>query len=1690
MTPLIPRSRSANAGPDYSNGSHGVTASSSPGAADDLTGLVQSMGLGRSENHMSETEISKVADALRRKLNLEGDTSIYSNLAKEFIRLQIAKSNEAAAAAAAAISPKPSSNLQASIGEEPTWSSDGSSPEHSEHSRNHHHERMTTTTMQDDDHTTSSYTSRHRHLSPAPSVSSLSSSKPRSYFTRTGSNGTLPLTAPSPVQIPKSTVDGSGRDRGRSPARAQSERTQSEVIRTKSRSLTPLGMGNFFGNVVTNGVHRQQSRDERTNTPDRRSASPLAAAIGKMFRRSPAADGSFPTIDTPMAIQHAHQQQQYSHHHHQHLERKTPPLDRRGIPRPNNTVTDPRELLKQSPPPPPPPPPQQQQTRVGSPVSGSPLRFRPIPLPTELAAANDAQRSQQSLPSIVEERMKPAFDDRQGIFNTRSTSEHRQNIINAAAGDVRQGIFVKSASASAHHNFPSVADAPSFDEDNTELQCPSSMSIDSKDTRASSSTTNTTNKPQANKPPFHSPDTRTPPLDRSINRGRSQGRFASKEVQPRSARSLSLQRNTPPLTSPPPTSNTKTKRRSPSPFGMKLFGRTPKASDMVEQMESVSEATSNGVSAGGLSPPRAVKNVHKPTDDEQNETSTDRNELPPSTPNKVARAESSSPAPPPPPPPPPPIVSPGLTPPRSHSLPPGVHIMRRPPLASDRSPVPPSNQVPPTPNTSPAMAEMLGIHSSQPQHQQLLQPALLTASLEEIRFNVGTSNRDLLHKKIVAERNKRSKSASACNRTASADTDEMMSIPPPFRAAPDTSSVRAMDMTPTHLDTMTTTGEDSLTREGSPMEIDEVIPSEAVPPPTSPPPIEFNVGVGERKPHPAGRRLDMGRAKMMRQRRAMPAPQREPVSDDQDDATSTNTVESEQQQQQQQQQAPHPSEHSVPNTEEPSTQPTASMTDHAVPAKESSSSANERMEDADNSGKRGLVNRLREQAKSSYLAKDFRSSVLNYTNAIKVHTTGGTSGRNDVLAVLLSNRAAGLVMIGAYGAAASDCEQALRYVSDSGTELSSDSGPVLRAKLYARMGKSLLKMGQTDQADAAFQNALRVAESTLRLSQEIRDPQTLDQHQNLFSQVMTEATLGKSEARRLRDTLDKLASCARMSSFRNAERRSSVEALSHVNMALATAYGSEDLHDKKVKFLVALKRWREVACHCERLAAELVKLDGVFTEDLAAWQPTPPLPPVRALNPSFFGDTREDEAAGASLKLSPKASADAVLRLPYSLMPHYIRSLRLEERYPCAESAISALEEYVKGHTGIQEQQMRVRFAWLSREKDKINRTKQGRERGDELFRSGDYKLACAQYASCLTIDGEGAVPDPDGENAGGRLHAVLHCNRAASLMAVKRFDDAVKDCTAALHIHARYMKAMLRRGRCYWRLERHDEAIEEYKKWLELVEEARALPSGTIFITPCLFDGPSEVSNDDLAQVKQELEEITKAKEKAETTAKAEESYRHERQRWYNDNFPQSGVGDAQSRREAWYNQKDGAYRRWDSFEGKSPLRSGRSHSANGTHTRDYQSNRSYSWRAPNDSSTKDEGSFRGPGKDEGASKSSTNKDEGTSKSKGSPGSDPSINHYAVLELTMTATDAEIKKAYRKVRDWLMCFVIPVICKDERLTADSFSSQLALKYHPDKNSEPEASEKFRRIKMAYEVLNDEFARRKYDAELRWNRRF
>ena len=69
-------------------------------------------------------------------------------------------------------------------------------------------------------------------------------------------------------------------------------------------------------------------------------------------------------------------------------------------------------------------------------------------------------------------------------------------------------------------------------------------------------------------------------------------------------------------------------------------------------------------------------------------------------------------------------------------------------------------------------------------------------------------------------------------------------------------------------------------------------------------------------------------------------------------------------------------------------------------------------------------------------------------------------------------------------------------------------------------------------------------------------------------------------------------------------------------------------------------------------------------------------------------------------------------------------------------------------------------------------------------------------------------------------------------------------------------------------------------------------------------------------------------------------------------------------------------------------------------------------------------------------------------------PSIDFNTDYYSVLGLSSSATETDIKKAYRT---------------------------LSMKYHPDRNPNKDTTEQFKEIKLAYDILSDKKWRSEYD---------
>lgn len=71
--------------------------------------------------------------------------------------------------------------------------------------------------------------------------------------------------------------------------------------------------------------------------------------------------------------------------------------------------------------------------------------------------------------------------------------------------------------------------------------------------------------------------------------------------------------------------------------------------------------------------------------------------------------------------------------------------------------------------------------------------------------------------------------------------------------------------------------------------------------------------------------------------------------------------------------------------------------------------------------------------------------------------------------------------------------------------------------------------------------------------------------------------------------------------------------------------------------------------------------------------------------------------------------------------------------------------------------------------------------------------------------------------------------------------------------------------------------------------------------------------------------------------------------------------------------------------------------------------------------------------------------------------------NYYQILGLSASSSDGDIKNAWRKA---------------------------AMKFHPDRNKDPQAENKFKEIKLAYETLSDPKLRREHDEKINFSSNF
>jgi len=101
------------------------------------------------------------------------------------------------------------------------------------------------------------------------------------------------------------------------------------------------------------------------------------------------------------------------------------------------------------------------------------------------------------------------------------------------------------------------------------------------------------------------------------------------------------------------------------------------------------------------------------------------------------------------------------------------------------------------------------------------------------------------------------------------------------------------------------------------------------------------------------------------------------------------------------------------------------------------------------------------------------------------------------------------------------------------------------------------------------------------------------------------------------------------------------------------------------------------------------------------------------------------------------------------------------------------------------------------------------KEQGNALFKSREFGEAVEVYSEALDF-----APETDSFKSN---KAVFFSNRAACFMHMEMLEESLEDCTEAIELDPRYVKAYMRRAKVLEQMDQLDEALADLKKVVEI---------------------------------------------------------------------------------------------------------------------------------------------------------------------------------------------------------------------------------------------------------------------------------
>jgi len=395
-------------------------------------------------------------------------------------------------------------------------------------------------------------------------------------------------------------------------------------------------------------------------------------------------------------------------------------------------------------------------------------------------------------------------------------------------------------------------------------------------------------------------------------------------------------------------------------------------------------------------------------------------------------------------------------------------------------------------------------------------------------------------------------------------------------------------------------------------------------------------------------------------------------------------------------------------------------------------------------------------------------------------------------------------------------------------------------------------------------------------------------------------------------------------------------------------------------------------------------------------------------------------------------------------------------------------------------------WEWIDDELTQLERFLQNKRNGDLSYHSSKFDEACDYYTRCLSTS-----------RISQNWNSIILGNRAASYFSKHDYLSCVSDCSRSLLKNPSYMKMFKRRGRAYIQITEYEKAkvdFEEYLRFIEIQLEKFSNENGKeendeknedqVNLENEVVEIQSEIF--EIERMIRDVEQKRRDKQRKDERVRREAEEKRERQnqkrRQNSKKRYNKKKGNSSNNRNNYYPNQGLWEEEEDEEEQKTnqgattPDRKSSSHTQSQRNRNNHHYNQHSQANNGNNGGGRHSSSSSGKkkkwrkrgGNDNNNNNSNNNNKENQRNQYSTPPphrssqnnnfvSSPvlgSEDPYQVLGISSNASKDEIKKSYKK---------------------------LALRFHPDKNSSPQASQHFQSIREAYDILGDEENKWRFD---------